>query len=1039
MKKLLLICGFAIGLRAQTLQSISLTGSGTAPITAYPSATQRWEWRGTLPSLPVASDTNVVRFDPGGTPNYFRCTLLAGSSDMTCRHQNDSAPGGTPTISLAGRTDIRVRYQHYLTANTSSIEVWNGDCTNYNSVTRTTGNQGTPNLTGTFFLGDNTQVFGTFRADSTVIPIPSACPFDSNVPAADLMDFRFEGGTPYASTAGSPAYTLTAAGSSIIASIAYPPLASISIGSGFAAVSRAGTSQTFSGANSRTFRGTEAPASYTWAQASGPSGVPVGTFSSPTAASTQFTPTIAGGYSVRLTVTDSSGAIASATQEVGAVASDATGIVITPGGDSDIILGPVTRLGVNPWPWEDSAAVRGADVLLPYQTRTMDADNTPVIGTATITSSAPNSLDQGFICCQPVVTVTGFSPSATLTDLQFVWLHYDRDGDGSFRGRASVTVETGSRTATTFKVKDFYWKFPPSQSISMPVTTLKAGSPFINMTYFGEPLTGSNYYDAIVGNLRTWRRTGIQRYYDQAMVACDLWRVWAFQGGFTPGPNRNKGWHSMMACAANGYSAAAQLWNEIDNGLKNSGNSQFSPPTPRTVGAQDVREQAFLTRATALMTMVYPTKTGDPAATRATYCTALTNQINNQWLATKTDIGGTYTYWSENLYLLNASYPAAGNPPVTGPYGTSPWRSSSLTMLALKYAHQALGPSHCNNPTLAATVLQTITNAANFAWDYARKDNGVFDGAGKKAVWYNVQFAGAQGEDATRAPVVGTGTVSATNGSTTVTGVGTSFLTLFAPGDGTTYIGIASPGSTRNVYRVTSVASNTQLTINTPYIDTTGSSLAFIKGSQATSACGALSIAAFCEEPINYSSKVLVGDMMGIYGWLFSATGNTLWRDRADWWGGATMGGSDLGTGVDGTGTGPESDGTPANMDSLLPACGAQPCTQSARSRGVAVDQGKFYGLVVGAGDTDSAIAYRYGVSSPTLASRILNYAPAPPATTSTVCRIIFASGQFADWPGSGGSCTGNIDTRIPTVGWQIRHTGAAGLIVAGQTLALTF
>jgi hypothetical protein len=66
------------------------------------------------------------------------------------------------------------------------------------------------------------------------------------------------------------------------------------------------------------------------------------------------------------------------------------------------------------------------------------------------------------------------------------------------------------------------------------------------------------------------------------------------------------------------------------------------------------------------------------------------------------------------------------------------------------------------------------------------------------------------------------GTVAATNGSTSVTGTGTSFVVEIMPGDQVIFQGV-------NPYTVASVASATQLTLATAYAETTASGLAITK------------------------------------------------------------------------------------------------------------------------------------------------------------------------------------------------------------------
>jgi len=70
--------------------------------------------------------------------------------------------------------------------------------------------------------------------------------------------------------------------------------------------------------------------------------------------------------------------------------------------------------------------------------------------------------------------------------------------------------------------------------------------------------------------------------------------------------------------------------------------------------------------------------------------------------------------------------------------------------------------------------------------------------------------------------VQGAGTITLTNGSTIVTGSGTSFISLFQIGD---QLGVVIPISTvpNDFYTITSIISNVSLVISTPFTGTTGS------------------------------------------------------------------------------------------------------------------------------------------------------------------------------------------------------------------------
>lgn len=80
-----------------------------------------------------------------------------------------------------------------------------------------------------------------------------------------------------------------------------------------------------------------------------------------------------------------------------------------------------------------------------------------------------------------------------------------------------------------------------------------------------------------------------------------------------------------------------------------------------------------------------------------------------------------------------------------------------------------------------------------------------------------------------------TGTVSATNGNATITGSGTSFLTTFLPASGTVlplnlWLKITPPSGDGNWYQVSSITSNTSITLVNTYQGISTSGASFVIG-----------------------------------------------------------------------------------------------------------------------------------------------------------------------------------------------------------------
>ena len=150
-------------------------------------------------------------------------------------------------------------------------------------------------------------------------------------------------------------------------------------------------------------------------------------------------------------------------------------------------------------------------------------------------------------------------------------------------------------------------------------------------------------------------------------------------------------------------------------------------------------------------------------------------------------------------------------------------------------------------------------------------------------------------------------TIAVTNGSSEVVGDGTKFRVLFAPCDGTTYIGIVgkkNQGGDRRVYQVLDCADDTHLTINLPYAGPTESGLSvFSRARRARENCGPLSISTYCE-PDRYNGRNLSADVAASAAWLYAKTKDPRWSARAHYYANKTFGGPAGGSGALGAPTG---------------------------------------------------------------------------------------------------------------------------------------
>jgi hypothetical protein len=265
---------------------------------------------------------------------------------------------------------------------TLNFDVWDQNCTLTNSGTLVyPGHTGSPSngqsITGTDSTGFR---LSWLRISTDTIPAGSSCPTTAATGRTFIAHWKFEGnlndssGNGYTLTGGTPSYTPTLSAfanlvvsvicSSICSSqLAYAPL----LPSGTAVSVRAAVPAIFDGSLSFSQADASSTVSYSWSSTAGPS---TPSWDSQVIATPTVTNLVFGDYSFKLDVTDSAANTASSTVHIGAVATDANGIVSTGIADADFMLGPLIAFGKNPWGYQDywhahASSLRAADYALP--------------------------------------------------------------------------------------------------------------------------------------------------------------------------------------------------------------------------------------------------------------------------------------------------------------------------------------------------------------------------------------------------------------------------------------------------------------------------------------------------------------------------------------------------------------------------------------------------------------------------------------------------------------------------------------------------
>ena len=144
-----------------------------------------------------------------------------------------------------------------------------------------------------------------------------------------------------------------------------------------------GFRQQLDGSRSFSLADGSAQVTYQWAQLSGPTTV---RWSDTTSATPTIQGLIFGTYTFQLTVKDVAGNTASTTLQIGAVATDANGVVVQADPNADKLFGPMIAFGQNPWGYADERALRATTLrsaAYDAQGLTNPTWETPLAGTVT--------------------------------------------------------------------------------------------------------------------------------------------------------------------------------------------------------------------------------------------------------------------------------------------------------------------------------------------------------------------------------------------------------------------------------------------------------------------------------------------------------------------------------------------------------------------------------------------------------------------------------------------------------------------------------
>ncbi len=706
-----------------------------------------------------------------GNNSDTQCVLVQDTLDIRCRNWH----GGDPSIqiNLAGRTDVRVRYQRDNSTKLESLEVWNGDGSGYVAVTRPIApmqfNAVTQNFVGSVW-GSGSEFIGRIdfvRWYSSTLPLNSTIPPDVISPPANILDLEFDNNLLDTSS-GTLAITL--AGSSIPFSLnpAIAPVARV-VGSSV----KTGSIAILDGSGSTSLSSIK-PLVSSWTCVSSPSPCVITQSDSLVASLSASSP---GTYQVELTVRDDNGRVGVTTVEIGSVPSDNFGRVILPSPEIELSIGPLTQNGSSPWEWFDKTEIAAADSIL--SAIPASPGDTPLSGSISVEQGSSTITGSG----------TSFRTQFACNGSDRLMIHYPVPGEAPGRRVYTVVSCASDSQMTIYPAYD-------ASSNANGVQFARASEQELSQWVNGS--NNWNYYDAVMALYRAYYRTGFDRYRKAARSLADKWyvypldrgRAWKTGSAYYMLAPRTQAMTGIMLRANDGK---PEYWDAITT-MGEWGNTWLSGWYPwnhlKEVG--ELREQGYVSLATAQIAILHPS-----ASVRTRFSNYALAQFNNYWRPTQNLNGGWY-------FSLGANQNYYG-------LGTLAWQGAfaGTYLVAL---HRLTGNSE---------VLSSLKKYADFMALYGidpSNDGGFYDS------FY--QFCPDYGAESQ-------GSISVTKGSTLITGNQTNFRVRFAFNGGDS-IAIQDTTGFRRLYKVASCASDGSLQISAPYAGASETGLRHLKYANAT-------------------------------------------------------------------------------------------------------------------------------------------------------------------------------------------------------------
>jgi hypothetical protein len=507
---------------AQNLTT-TMTGVGTVSfsgISVTASTPVRWDFAFDSFSTAASDSARFIGFGPNSSLPLFGCRM--SGTVLQCIDDIDTG-AGFPSRDIAnwdsanGNYGFSARFERDPSQGTLSLTVCRMDGSNCSTSTVHPSSWGTMTIAGANIGragsgAGNNSVFGKlamFRV-STTLSGTTRPPNAHNAPAGNALDWEFEGSitdsvrsATWSLNWGSPGYTST---------IARMPVCNAGTSTTF----RAGQAISLDGSNAYALDG-NSTLNVIWQQTSGPTAL---LWSSHAATMPSLTGSVSGTYTFSQVASDASGnKTAPCTVTQGAVATDANGVVLVPNSSHSQFISNLTRMGVNPWPWQDQKQQVFLDWLVDnidtYYSTYWDTEN---VGTVQVTSDQIIGTGTSFksLFCSGGTT-PDVDAGSGIGWFQIV-VHYPYNSGQGYDGltghqelpiwrcTSDTVLEIGRNNGDTA----YFWTgntIIPGPSVSGLKYNVVDGTKH-GRNSLGSGLVRLNYYDHVLALYATYYRTG---------------------------------------------------------------------------------------------------------------------------------------------------------------------------------------------------------------------------------------------------------------------------------------------------------------------------------------------------------------------------------------------------------------------------------------------------------------------------------------------------------------------------------------------------